>query len=110
MATSDFLLFLHNCSVAETIDPACPALAPPPGELPLDPNASTLLTTALGVLVTCCILIVVGMIVRVFTRAYIVRTVFALEDGETVLAPFESKQMTNADAALMILATVRFQS
>ncbi|KAF1357270.1 hypothetical protein EJ07DRAFT_167740 [Lizonia empirigonia] len=90
MATSDFLLFLQNCSAATTIDPACPALAPPPGELPLDLNAPTLWSTALGVLVTCCILIAVGMVVRVFTRAYIVRMFFTLED------------------ALMILATISF--
>lgn len=86
--TLEFLLFLQKCKTTAITDlaitdPACPALAPPPGKLPLDPNAPSLWNTSVGVLFTCCGLIAVAMAVRMFTRVYILKMLFTIEDGKT---------------------------
>ncbi|KAF2646226.1 hypothetical protein P280DRAFT_544619 [Massarina eburnea CBS 473.64] len=68
-----------KCHDWESIDPACPALLPPDGQIPLDPNAYTIYPIALGLGVTFSVLVGISIILRVFTRSYIMR-VFRLED------------------------------
>ncbi|KAJ8107083.1 hypothetical protein OPT61_g9108 [Boeremia exigua] len=103
----ELLLLLQECSnTTTTINPACPALAPPPGQLPLDPNASSLWSTTLGVLIACCVLIALSMALRIFTRIRIIKRFFTLEDGkvqQTVL-----KSLVNGETALMVFATIAF--
>lgn len=83
MTPSELLVLLFECSDnTTTIDLACPALAPPAGELPLDPDAPTLWSISLGILVACCVLVTVCVALRTFTRIKIVKGFFTLEDGE----------------------------
>jgi hypothetical protein len=79
------LEMLEKCGNADRPDLACPGLAPPPGELPLDPNALSVLPTTQNVSIVCCVLVGVAIIIRVFTRSYLVKT-FALEDTLMILA------------------------
>ncbi|KAI8942551.1 hypothetical protein NX059_000611 [Plenodomus lindquistii] len=63
----------------------CPAGAPPPGQLPLDPNAYSLVPLTVGVSAACCALVLIAMSIRVFTRTYLVK-IFALEDALLLVA------------------------
>lgn len=93
MTPLELLMFLQKCSTATvTVNPACPALAPPPGELPLDPDASSMWSTSLGVPAACCVLVAVSMALRVFTRTYIINMFFTAEDGKILLQVFLSKR------------------
>ncbi|KAH6625789.1 hypothetical protein C7974DRAFT_207391 [Boeremia exigua] len=87
MTPGELLQLMFKCSNTTTnIDPACPALAPPAGELPFDPNASSLWSTSLGILTACCVLIALSMALRVFTRMYIIKRFFTLEDALMIFA------------------------
>ncbi|OSS48377.1 hypothetical protein B5807_07810 [Epicoccum nigrum] len=91
MTPIELLSLLHECSTAAasdptSINPACPALAPPPGELPLKPNAASLWSHSVGMLTACCALVCLSMVLRMFTRTFIVKKKFALEDALIVFA------------------------
>jgi hypothetical protein len=79
------LEMLVKCLNVEIPDPGCPALMPPPGEIPLDPNAPDIWTAGLSVGIVCLVSVGVAMTIRVFTRAHVMK-VFALEDVVMVLA------------------------
>lgn len=90
MTPGELFSLLLECSAATSnsptsINPACPALAPPQGQLPLDPDAPSLWKESLGVLVACCVLVAASMALRVFTRMWIVKRPFAWEDGKAAL-------------------------
>jgi hypothetical protein len=79
------LELLEKCVNADRPDLACPGLAPPAGELSLDLNAPSVLPTAQDVSIVCCVLVGIAMIIRVFTRSYLVKK-FALEDAMMILS------------------------
>lgn len=82
----DLLVLLAECAdeTATAINSSCPALAPPDGELPLNPDAPSMWSTTLGILVSCCVLIAVSLALRMFTRIHIVKSFFAVEDSESI--------------------------
>jgi hypothetical protein len=82
----DLLLLLAECAdeTATAINSSCLALAPPDGDLPLNPNAPTMWSTTFGILVACCVLIAMGMALRMVTRIHIVKQFFALEDCKPI--------------------------
>ncbi|KAJ4986137.1 hypothetical protein SVAN01_08401 [Stagonosporopsis vannaccii] len=82
MTPSELLVLLFKCSNNTiTIDLACPALSPPAGELPLDPDAPSLWSISLGILVACSVLVTACVALRIFTRTRIVKRFFTLEDA-----------------------------
>jgi Na+/phosphate symporter len=111
MTPAELLSLLLECSIAAasnltSINPACPALAPPPGELPLDPNAASLWSHSVGVLAACCALVCLSLALRMFTRSYITKRRFALEDGKPTFVSALSNHKANTSPALMIIAVV----
>jgi|SRR5690242_16222433 len=108
MTPSELLALLFKCSAkTTTIVLACPALAPPAGELPLDPDAPTLWSISLGILVACCVLVTVCVALRTFTRIRIVKKLFTLEDGE-YQQHYKHMHDANTDSALVIASVVNF--
>jgi hypothetical protein len=79
------LEILERCVDVRFPDLACPALNPPPGMIPLDPNGTSILPTTQNVGIACCVLVGVARLIRIFTRTYIVK-IFALEDGIMIAA------------------------
>jgi hypothetical protein len=78
------LEMLEKCVVANIPDPGCPALDPPSGAIPLDPNAASILPKTRAVTIVCSILVGLAIIIRIFTRAHLVKK-FALEDAMMIL-------------------------
>ena len=79
------LEMLAECSSITIPDPACPALMPPTGEVPLDPNARSISATLEGVSIGCLTLVGIAITTRIFTRIHLIKT-FALEDSMMILA------------------------
>ncbi|XP_014555757.1 hypothetical protein COCVIDRAFT_38473 [Bipolaris victoriae FI3] len=76
---------LVKCLGAERPDPGCPALMPPTGEMPLNPNASTIWPWGLPIIITCFALTGIAMMIRIFTRAYLTR-LFTFDDAVMIAA------------------------
>lgn len=111
MTPVELLSLLLECSTAAasnsaSINPACPALAPPPGELPLHPNAPSLWSHSVGVLAACCVLVCLSLALRMFTRSYITKRRFACEDGKIAFVSAHQKHIADTSPALMIFAVV----
>lgn len=111
MTPIELLSLLLECSTEAASDPtsmnpACPALAPPPGELPLDPNAASLWSSSVGVLTACCALVCLSLALRLFTRTFIVKRRFALEDGKLAFVSRHQKRRADTSPALMVFAAV----
>lgn len=111
MTPVELLSLLQECLTEAaknptSINPACPALAPPPGELPLDPNAATLWYPAVGILAACCALVCLSMALRIFTRTFIVKRRFALEDSKNEFVSIHQKRKADTSPALMVFAAV----
>lgn len=78
---------LVKCLNVDIPDLACPALMPPPGKMPLDPHAPNLWPIGFPLGVACLVLVGVAMMIRIFTRAHLVK-VFHLEDWIMIIATF----------------------
>lgn len=76
---------LVKCLNVPRPDPECPAMMPPPGVLPLDPNGASTWSFGMPVIAVCLILVGLSIIIRTFTRSYVLK-VFALEDAVMLLA------------------------
>ncbi|USP79422.1 hypothetical protein yc1106_06696 [Curvularia clavata] len=81
----ELLEMLIKCLGVQRPDDACPALLPPSGEVPLDPNATSIWPWGLPIILTCLSITAVAMMIRIFTRAYITK-MFAVEDVVMILA------------------------
>lgn len=74
-----------NCTIPALLDPnVCPGLAAPPGVIPMDPNAYTLHPYVIASTVVCASLTLVGVVIRVFTKAYVLKRM-QFEDCELIL-------------------------
>lgn len=106
MKPSELLALLIKCSDnTTTVDYRCPALAPPPGELPLDPDAPSLWPISLGILTACCVLVTACVALRMFTRIKIVKRLFSVEDGECEHKS-HYRHETNSYPVLILLSAV----
>jgi hypothetical protein len=69
-----------NCTIPALLDPSvCPGLAPPPGVIPMESDAYTLHPYVIASTVVSGILTLVGVTIRVFTKAYVLKRM-QLED------------------------------
>jgi hypothetical protein len=84
-ATDPLIWLAKNCANTSVLDPGCPALEPPAGTLPLNPNAYSLYPITLSLTVSFSILVFFAIVVRVFTRAYLLKH-FYIEDGFMIAA------------------------
>ncbi|KAF1955041.1 hypothetical protein CC80DRAFT_566311 [Byssothecium circinans] len=77
---------MEGCQDPRTLDPnVCPALPPPPGVTPMNPNADTIMPYLIDTVIACLAVVVPAVALRIFTKGYILRRL-QVEDYSLLLA------------------------
>lgn len=76
---------MENCLDPLILDPnVCPGLQPPPGVIPMDPNAYSLRPYVIETTAVCLAFTVPAVVVRIFTKGYILKK---MQVEDCTLAP-----------------------